>query len=117
MDWNRWPWTRSAKPERTLTLAEAALFHRPWALRLFGLVNVLAALFYGALGTYGVVDVMFFSADAFAIADMIQLLERSLAHSALGGGAFAVDFVTSTLARVAASRRDAAEAKAQSSRP
>lgn len=109
MDWSRWPWTRNPKPGRTLTLEEAALFHRPLALRLFGAVNVVVALFYALLGTYGVLKLMFFPLAAgagFAINDMILILERSAAHSLLGGAAFAIDFVTNVFARIAARRRD-----------
>ena len=75
-------------------------------LRLFGAINVAAALFYGGLGTYGILRVMF-GAEAlpFAIGDMIQLLERSLSHSAVGGAALITDYVVTRLGAIAQMRR------------
>lgn len=105
MNLNRWPWTKDKPaPEARLTWAHVAAFRSP-ALRIFGAVNVVAALFYGGLGTYGILSVMFGAGPhAFTIADMIQLLERSLSHSAVGGAAFIADYVMTKIGAIAAMR-------------
>lgn len=80
-------------------------FNRPWALRLFGLANAGAALFYGGLATYGLLMRMFIETDCrgsscYTISDMVALMERSATHTALAGVAFVVGFVTQAAAIV-----------------
>jgi hypothetical protein len=84
-----------------------ARFNRPWALRWFGTLNACAAVFYGAIATYGLLAKMFPrlippSGGDFLISDMVALMERSATHTALAGLAFAISFVTQAAAIVTA---------------
>lgn len=106
--------SKSATPRPSI-VDVLAQFNRPWALRLFGLANAAAALFYGLIATYGLLAKMFptivpASGGSYAIADMVALMERSATHTALAGLAFIVGFVTQAAALIT-SRNDIAPAE------
>ena len=99
-----------------LRAEEIAHFHRPVALRLYAVMNVIAAMFYGGLGTYGILALMFapaHAADRFTFDNMIALLHRSLMHSAIAGVAFIADHVMLQIVRIAALRRAEREETAE----
>jgi len=69
-------------------------FHKPWALKAFALLNLAAAIYYGALGSYGIVTIMFFDSaigTRVNFSDMIDLLQRSLWQNLAAGVALIAD--------------------------
>lgn len=96
---------------------EVRRFHRPRVLKLFAYGNLAVALFYSALGTVGIISIMFFDGaigQRVAFSDMIELLQRSLLHSAAAGAALIVDHVMAQLTAIVAIRQGAAPSEALS---
>lgn len=82
-------------PKRiALSDEELQQFHRPQALRLFAIGNLVVAVFYSMLGTTGIISIMFFDgaiSERVTFSNMIELLQRSLLHSMGAGIALIVD--------------------------
>jgi len=82
-------------PKRiALSDEELQQFHRPQALRLFAIGNLVVAVFYSLLGTIGIISIMFFDgaiSERVTFSNMIELLQRSLLHSMGAGVALVVD--------------------------
>lgn len=82
-------------PKRiALSDEELQQFHRPQALRLFAIGNLVVAVFYSLLGTTGIISIMFFDgaiSERVTFSNMIELLQRSLLHSMGAGIALVVD--------------------------
>ena len=86
------------KPARRALLTDEDMghFHKPWALKAFALLNLAAAVYYGALGSYGIVTIMFFDTaigTRVNFSDMIDLLQRSLWHNMAAGVALIADHI------------------------
>lgn len=83
-----------ARKRALLTDEDLGHFHKPWALKAFALLNLAAAIYYGALGSYGIVTIMFFDSaigTRVNFSDMIDLLQRSLWHNMAAGVALIAD--------------------------
>jgi len=82
-------------------------FHRPQALRLFAIGNLIVAVFYSLLGTIGIISIMFFDgaiSERVTFSNMIELLQRSLLHSMGAGIALIVDHLMQGTGEILKSR-------------
>ncbi len=93
-----------AKQNLTETLLKV---HSPWLLVAYALTNIAAALFYGAIGTSKMLEIIYFAEGAqktISFENTIQLLDRSLMHSAIAGVALLGGHVMTRLGQMSAAR-------------